>query len=150
MSSPRYASPLRLELRRSRWLALYLASVHAGALLLIPLLPLGAVLGTALAGLIAASFLGNYIARVQMRRDKSIVALVWGRDGDWLLIERGGRTPVCSLRPDSYVHPRLCLLNFAGERRGSVVLLPDSLDSESFRRLRVRLGLRNPAAAGPA
>lgn len=146
MSSSAYAAPLRLELRRSRRLALYLLAVHAGALALIPALPLAAPAAWLLAGLVLLCLLRSYAGRVLMRGGHDVVALVWERDGAWRLLERGGREPVCRLRPDSYVHPLLTVLNFTGERRGAVVLLPDSLDADTFRRLRVRLGLEG---AGP-
>lgn len=141
MSSSGYAAPLRLELRRSRRLALYLAVIHAGALALVPLLPLGVPVGALLAALILLCLVRNVSTRVLMRGRRDIVALVWTREGDWRLQERGGRLHVCRLRPGSYVHPGLTVLNFSGGRRCSVVLLPDSLEPETFRRLRVRLGL---------
>lgn len=150
MSSPAYAAPLRLDLRRSRRLALYLAAAHAGALAFIPFLPLGNVTGALLAILVLLCLARSGSARVLMRGDGDVVALVWERDGEWRLVERGGRTRVCRLRPDSYVHPWLTVLNFAGERRCSVVLLPDSLDRDTYRRLRVRLGLRRAEPAGSA
>ncbi|MBK8163814.1 MAG: hypothetical protein IPK65_11965 [Gammaproteobacteria bacterium] len=150
MSSPGYAAPLRLDLRRSRRLALYLGAAHAGALAFIPFLPLGNVTGALLAILVVLCLARSCSARVLMRGDGDVVALVWARDGEWRLIERGGRTRVCRLRPDSYVHPELTVLNFAGGRRCSIVLLPDSLDSDTYRRLRVRLGLHSAEPAGSA
>lgn len=149
MSSARYAAPLRLELRRSRRLALYLIATHAGALALIPLLPLGALTGTLLAALIALSLAREYPARVLLRGDRAVVALVWTAEGDWRLLERGGRTRECRLRPGSFRHPLLTVLGFGGGRRCAVVLLPDSLDRDSFRRLRVRLGLRGTGVQAP-
>lgn len=149
MSSIRYAAPLRLELRRSRRLALCLAAAHAGALACIPLLPLGWLPGALLAALILLSLARSYPLHVLMRGERAVVALVWLREGDWHLIERGGREQACRLRADSYVHPALTVLNFAGERRCSIVLLPDSLDPEDFRRLRVRLGLHGVESQVP-
>ncbi|MCC6302586.1 MAG: hypothetical protein IT489_07280 [Gammaproteobacteria bacterium] len=146
MSSSRYAAPLRLELHPSRRLAAYLALTHGGALALLLWLPLGAAAGGLLALLIVLCFARSYASRVLMRGGRDIVALVWTRDGDWRLFERGGGERVCRLRADSHVHPALTVLNFSGERRGSVVLLPDSLDGEAYRRLRVRLGLHGPGS----
>lgn len=146
MSSSRYAAPLRFELRRSRRLAWYLLAVHAGALALIPLLPLDLATAVALAGLVILALVRSCATRVLMHGDRSVVGVVWMRDGEWRLIERGGQTRVCRLRPDSYVHPQLTVLNFSGARRCSIVLLPDSLDRETFRRLRVRLGLHGADA----
>jgi hypothetical protein len=149
MSSARYAAPLRLEPRRSRRLAVYLAAAHGGALALLPLLPLGMPVVAVLAGLIVLSWAWNQATHVWLRRDRSIVSLVWLADGTWRLTDRGGTTRVCRLRWDSYVHPWLTVLNFTGASRCSVVLLPDSLDPETFRRLRVRLGLQGRDAVTP-
>jgi hypothetical protein len=146
MSSARYAAPLRLEPRRSRRLAIGLAAAHGGALVLLPLLPLGAFVAAALGGLIILSWSWNHVLHVARRADRSLVSLVWLADGEWRLTERGGATRTGRLRWDSYVHPWLTVLNFTGARRCSVVLLPDSLDPETFRRLRVRLGLQGMAA----
>jgi hypothetical protein len=149
MSSTRYAAPLRLDLRRSRRLALYLIAAHAGALALVPLLPLGSLTGLLLAVLILLCLVRNYSARVLMRGGHDIVALVWAREGDWRLLERGGRMHVCHVQPGSYVFPGLTVLNFTGARRCSIVLLPDSLAPDTFRRLRVRLGLHGVDAQVP-
>ena len=146
MSSPGYAAPLRLELRPSRRLALYLGVTHAGALALLPLLPVAPLTGALLAALVMLSLAREFPARVLMRGERAVVALVWTREGDWHLLERGGRTRVCRLRPGSFRHPLLTVLGFSGGRRCSVVLLPDSLDRDSFRRLRVRLGLHGVGA----
>jgi hypothetical protein len=58
------------------------------------------------------------------------------------------------LHPSTYVHPWLVVLNFrlADRRRlRSLVLLPDTLDADSFRHLRLRLGLiGDPAADDPS
>ncbi|MBK9131011.1 MAG: hypothetical protein IPM20_05140 [Gammaproteobacteria bacterium] len=146
MSSSGYAAPLRLDLRPSRRLACYLLAVHGGALACLPALPLGAMTGGLLAVLILLCLARNYTSRVLMRGGHDVVALVWTREGDWRLIERGGRERVCHLRADSYVHPALTVLNFSGECRRSIVLLADSLEGEVHRRLRVRLGLRGQGA----
>lgn len=148
MSSSGYAAPLRLEPRPSRRLAGYLALAHGGALSFLPWLPLNAAAGSLLAILIALCFARSYTSRVLMRGGRDIVGLMWTREGDWRLFERGGGERVCRLRADSHAHPALTVLNFSGERRCSVVLLPDSLDGEAYRRLRVRLGLHAPGPDG--
>jgi hypothetical protein len=103
----------------------------------------------ALGGLIVLSWLWNHALHAARRADRSLVSLVWLADGEWRLTERGGATRSGRLRWDSYAHPWLTVLNFTGARRCSVVLLPDSLDPETFRRLRVRLGLQGMAAIEP-
>ncbi|MBI5658455.1 MAG: hypothetical protein HZC43_02660 [Nitrosomonadales bacterium] len=59
-----------------------------------------------------------------------------------VLATRGGKPLVCRLLRDSVVTPRIAVLNMAPEGARfarSVIILPDSLDAESFRQLRVRL-----------
>ena len=95
----------------------------------------------------------------------AVTALHWRDSGEWELhgggIERRKRsaadsslesqhsvsqqTIAAQLQPASTVHPFMTVLNFFCEqqpwhrRRVSVVILPDSLDAEDFRRLRVHL-----------
>ncbi len=118
-----------------------------GALALIPWPSVGAVAGALLAALIVFSLVRNFTVHVFMRGEHAVTELLWTREGEWRLRERGGRECVCRLRHDSYAHPFLTVLNFAGDRRCSVVLLPDSLDRDTFRRLRVRLGLHGANSA---
>ena len=90
MSSIRYAAPLRLELRRSRRLALCLAAAHAGALACSPLLPRGWRPGALLAALILLSLARSDRVRVMKRGERSVVARGRRRGGDWQLSEGGG------------------------------------------------------------
>ena len=77
----------------------------------------------------------------------SVTTLLWTGDGMWEIGTRDGEllqadlAPNGGIRPAVYVHPALVVLNFrTGGRFGkAVVLLPDMVDSEAFRRLRVRL-----------
>ena len=73
----------------------------------------------------------------------SIVLLEIGEEGI-LCVTRRGDEFECALKKGSYVSPWLAVLNLkcADGRSRSVVILPDSTDSESFRKLRVRLRLK--------
>ena len=60
--------------------------------------------------------------------------------GAWMLLTRGGTLHKAQLLPSTYIHPALVVLNFStGKNRRSVVILPDRMDAEALRRLRVRL-----------
>lgn len=77
----------------------------------------------------------------QHRGPKAIRRLQWQSDGHWLLENRQQQNLPATLLPSSYLHPRLLILNFKlqdGGRR-NVLLLPDSLDAQTLRRLRSRL-----------
>ena len=135
MSHGEFASPLVLEPRRSRYLLIYLLFVHALALL-VALLPvnLPMLLRFAIGAAVIISFVWQ-INRVPLQY------MIWEADGDWQLYEGDGSTIIARLRPDSYVSPILVVLRFdllVGRSR-TVVILPDMLDRQSFRRLRVRL-----------
>ena len=135
MSHAAYASPLVLEPRRSRYLFVYLVLIHALALAMLaaPLnLPLALRLGVA--GAVVLSFIWQ-MTRVPPHR------LVWQADGDWQLFFAEASERTGQLRPDSYVSPWLVILRFKLEKGGrcGVVIMPDMLDPQSFRRLRVRL-----------
>jgi hypothetical protein len=72
---------------------------------------------------------------------------VWGSDDDWQLTESDGSKYEACILGSSYVHRRLLVLNFRisckpwYSRYQTLVLFPDSVDSDSFRRLCVRLQL---------
>ncbi len=148
MSSAGYAKPLSIEPEPSRLLAGAVVFLHGGALLMIPPLPLPAWLIVVLMFAVAISWVRVFAGPVLMRRGAAIVCVQWRADGVWLLRRRDGGEQEAVLMADSYAHPWLTVLNFTGEWRCSVVLLPDSIDPEVFRRLRVRLRLEGTAATG--
>ncbi len=130
-----YTSPLVLEPRRSGYLLLYLLLIHALALTVL-VLPIDfswfLKLAIALAVIIS---LGWQLRRRPPRR------LVWETDGDWQLLLADGKEVTGQLCPDSYVSVLLVILRFRLEQSGraTLVILPDTLDPRTFRRLRVRL-----------
>lgn len=73
-----------------------------------------------------------------------MVMAVWEGDSYWSLTDRRGECVSASLSGQTYVHPRLVILNFKlpGRRRPlAVVIPPDALPADVHRRLRVRLRL---------
>lgn len=91
--------------------------------------------------LIAASAARIYLRHVSLNHARAVVRLIWSRQGQWRLVSADGAEHTAELQTDSYVHPWLVILNFTLQPKGraSVVLFPDSLHDEDFRRLRVRL-----------
>lgn len=75
------------------------------------------------------------------RAARAIVLLIWDRRGRWRLLQRDGTLLEAQLQPGAYVHPRLVLLPFrsASGRCLSVLVVPDMVRGDAFRRLRVRL-----------
>ncbi|MCU0936934.1 MAG: hypothetical protein MUF66_12955 [Gammaproteobacteria bacterium] len=144
MSSTGPDAPLRLELRPSRGLALFLSATHAGAAgcLLAAQLPSGLRVAGLLA--VSASLLWELRRHVLYRDPRSVVRLLAGSEGDWTLgLADGTRVPA-ERRPGALVHPWLVVLHLRSAqppRRWSVPIAADALDPESHRRLRVRLNL---------
>lgn len=74
--------------------------------------------------------------------EHSCVAFRLEDQGEIVLLLRGGRHLSCRVSSDSLVTPYFVILNvILGEKRGgrSLVILPDAMGAESFRRLRVAL-----------
>ena len=67
--------------------------------------------------------------------------MVWTASGQWLIVDPSGTESRADLRATSVLWPALVGLDFRLESGGrrSVLLLRDSLDQETFRRLKVRL-----------
>ncbi len=138
MSSYTYATPLTLHPEPSRRLGAMLLLMHAGAglwpFLVLPPLAAGVMLGTVLASLYHAW--GLHLGR------RRITQVVWGAGGEWALETADGAQRTLRLAPLGYVSAYAVILRLRDDRTSrTLVLLTDSLDAETFRRLRVRLRL---------
>ena len=141
MSHVAYASPLVLEPGVSRYLNLYLVVIHSLALVVVaaPLnLPVALRLGIAI--IIVLSFIWQW-RRTREHDPARIHRLVWEADDDWTFWCNDSSEFVAQLRPETYESIWLVILRLQLQQGGqrTVVLLPDMLDKQSFRRLRVRL-----------
>lgn len=141
MSHAAYASPLVLEPGVSRYLILYLIMIHGLALAVVaaPLnLPMAFRLGIAL--VIVISFIWQW-RRTRVNDPARIYRLMWEVDDDWTLWCNDSSELVGQLRPESYESTWLVILRWQLQQGGrrTLVILPDMLDRQSFRRLRVRL-----------
>lgn len=165
MSSQKYASPLRIELRPSRILFSTVLCLHAGAFILPLMLAMPGVLKTALLFLVGVSAclcsrqLGwgaqcNGLARLTGGKWPRLRQALWDHDDLWRLTDEFGCVHQARLLPTTLVHRHLVVLNLRLPdqpwycRHRSVVLLYDNIDSETFRRLRVRLRWYAPPEPG--
>jgi toxin CptA len=119
--------------------------MHAGALAVIP--PLGLPLWAALAISLAVvlSLVHTLNTHALLRSDVAIVQIAVDADDQWSLLTLRGDNLRARLSPATYLHPRLVILTFRldrGWKTRSVVVLPDSVDPTTFRRLRLRLTVR--------
>jgi hypothetical protein len=138
--------PLQVDLDPSRLLHRAIILMHGVTVPCLIVLPWPWWLSL-LAG--ASAAVAGYLHCRHLRRN-SVTRLIREEDGRWTLGMCDGMHGGYRLLPDTYVHPRLTVLNFSGPDSRSVVLLADSLEPAAFRRLRVMLKLRGaglPASA---
>lgn len=140
---------LTIAVGSSRLLAGVLAGMHAFAAALFWLAPLPHWLAV----LLMPVFLGS--AWHTLRRDgfrtwrHSLIALRLDADGRCEFQTRAGAWREAALLGSSFVAPYLTVLNLkpAGDRLAKhLVILPDAVDAEDFRRLRVWLKWRGTKA----
>lgn len=134
--------PVRLAVQPSRRLLSLLVLAGIGACLLVGLLPMPRWLKLVLgAGILLQ--VAYYIARdVLLRLPWSITALELSSEGVMRCMTCAGNWTDAAVLGDSFVAPWLTVLNLRlPERRFSrhVVMLPDAVDAEAYRRLRVWL-----------
>lgn len=139
MSSRQYAPPLRIKLQSSRLLIKFIISSHIltfGVLWFLPV-HFGLIIFCSPILIISAYSL----LKKQCFDQHRIHELICDSDGDWELFFGNEEEVYADLQADSYRHPFISILNFKTEdkEKHSVILLPDSVDRESFRRLRVLL-----------
>lgn len=139
--SGKYAVPLEFEVRRSRLLGSWLLLSHTGALLLLPLLPLSGWLRLPAAVAVLCSLMHGWRLHVGRNHPQAVQAVYWAADRRCRLTLAADREIEAVLLPRAIVLPWLVILRFSGPAQESrfLVLLPDMLDRDRFRQLRVRL-----------
>lgn len=143
-SSEKFVVPFRITLNTSFILNGALLLMYLGAAYWLWAFDLHVVfklvlLAALLVGLINHS--RQYLFRSARR---AVTELVWWDEDQWQLQTAAGESLDVRLLGTSYVNPWLIVLNFKpveGGRPWSVVILPDSVDSTTFRRLSVKLKL---------
>jgi toxin CptA len=162
MTSHRRRPPLLVRPRRSRLLAGFVVLSHLLAASIALALPLDWTWHWVLVALICSSAAWNALTHLWPRTPWSVREAALG-EGGWEVTLGSGARRTARLAPSTFVGTRLMVLNFrcAPWLRCSLVLLPDGLDADTRRRLRVRLRLagaepaaaqrrgRQPSLAGP-
>jgi toxin CptA len=133
---------LRIDIRRSRQLALLLGAVHAAALAL----ALAAGLPWWANGLMAVTVVASAARAIALHAwhslRASLVALELSDDCTLKVQDHRGEWRDAGLLRSSFVTPRLTVLNLRldGARLARhIIIVPDRVDAEAFRRLRVLL-----------
>jgi hypothetical protein len=138
---------LRVRLRPSRTLAAAIASAHLAALAAALVALPGAAAGVAAAGVVLSA-----IAQVRLalhRVPHAVAGLELAADGGAAVAGPAGDWSAARLRSVAVPAPWLAVVTLrdASGRHRAAVVLPDSLDREAFRRLRIWLRWRSAAGS---
>jgi toxin CptA len=142
MSSARFAVPFRVVLKGSFLLAAALLFIHGGALywLFLFAVPLWVKLITAIT--IIASLLLQLRCHLLQKGSRAVTGLLWDGGEEWQLQMAQGEAINGRLLGSSFVSPWLIVLNFkieSNRRMLPVIVMTDTIDSTSFRRLTSKL-----------
>ena len=133
---------LRVDLKPSRVLTLALIAAHAGAAAALFPLELPAAAKAGLAVLIAVSLVRALYRHAWLRNGESVVAIQLAEHGDATVETRCGERHAAQVLDTTYVSARLCVVNLRLAQRffaRHALIVPDNVDAEAFRRLRVWL-----------
>jgi toxin CptA len=143
------AATLRLTLRPSRRLAALLVLIHLVALAALGTLTLALWIRLALAVALAAALARALRRHALLQGCDAIVEITCAADGRLSLEQRDGTCRDAEVLAGSTVHPLAVLLRVrvAGRRAArAVVVFPDSVEDDEFRRLRVWLRWKKPVS----
>ena len=140
--------PLRLAPRRSRLAALLIVVTHGATAALLAAMPLPFAWRAAGVAVVVAA--GSWAWRRCVGRGAA-AQLEVGLDRRIAVTARDGRTHAGDILADSFVGPRLTTIVWRPDRARSVhavLVLPDVLAADDFRRLRVTLRYSRAGGAG--
>ena len=133
---------IRIELKSSRILAAILTAAHAAAAVLVMLLAVPLVLKLTAIAALAASLAWTVRKNALLRSCGSVTGIEIASDDTLSVRRRTGDWVPCAALGTTYVAGFVVILNvkeLEGRRVQHAVVLPDSIDAEDFRRLRVWL-----------
>lgn len=133
---------LKIGLRPSRMLAAILAAVHCAAIILVVLVPLPQWLKAAAITALLVSLAFYVWQTALLRSPHAVVAIEVASDETFSVQTRRGDWLGCEVLGSTYVASFLTVLNLREPEKRTVrhvVVLPDSMDADDFRRLRVWL-----------
>lgn len=144
---------LSLVIRPAPRLSLLLALLHGGAAACVVIVPLPGLLQVSLVVLLAAAASHAVWRHGLGRHPRAIRRLDLDAEGRVYLMDGSGQPQPARIQASSVVTPWLTVLDFATETgRRSLLLTPERVDAEAYRRLRVwlRWGWRpdTPDSAG--
>jgi len=136
--------PLFIPVRPSPWFIALFYMAHLGAITVLFASNISLLVQLLITSGLVASLCHGHFMYINQGNPDSPVQLVLNQTGEWLLNFANGRTLPAVLKPAAFVHPLLVVLSFKADTGiCRVVLTPDTVDPDTFRRLRVRLRFRN-------
>jgi hypothetical protein len=119
----------------------WLVAIHAAALLVLPFMMLPLWIIPLLAGAVLCSLYWCWPRYASRRAPGAIRLFTWLDGTDCVIGQPGNDDVPATLAPYAFILPWLVILYFRRGtwRRECLVILPDMVDDESFRLLRVRL-----------
>lgn len=145
MSSNRFVAPISVQPKASKILSVLLFGFHLCSVAVLPWLDLPGLVVIFLAALIGFSLVYSIRTHVFQKGKKAVAVFEW-MASDRLNVRDGqGQKYAVQLGGDMFIHPKLMILNLTSDEgfRRSLILLPDSADPDTQRRLRSRLLLRS-------
>ncbi len=142
MSSQKFVIPFDIPLKPSFMLLALLLFLYGGAVILTMFLSWPWWLKFVISLLVMVSLFDVLRRCILFRGRKAVVSLHCDGKGGWQLRCASGEQFEAKLASATSMQPWLAMMNFhaVGERRRwSVVVMADSIDSTTFRRLHVRL-----------
>ena len=133
---------LKIDIMPSGMLATILGSVHLFNLALLWVVPFPLWVKLAFSTIIMGSAIYSIKRNALLAFQESIIAFQLDSDCKCEIQKRGGKWVEAELLGTSFVAPYLTLLNlkFPGKRfTQHIIILPDAVDTELFRQLRVLL-----------
>jgi toxin CptA len=133
--------PIRLDFKPSRRLLLALGFAAPVAITVLAILPVSLWIKL-LAISVVVSMASYHILDAMQRLPRSCVSLSLDTKGAWQLVTRDGNRYDATILASSFVAPYMTILNCSLTGRWlqyHIVILPDAVDGDAFRRLRVWL-----------
>jgi len=130
-----------LELKPSYWLTAFFVFTHLGAMLAVVSLPLPWFVILPLVILVLLNLINN-LRRYALQLSSVAIIKIFPKQDAWLLQDKQGNWWQAKLAENSFYSLYWIVLNFKRmdvKKKISIIILPDSLEKDSFRRLRAKL-----------
>ncbi len=150
-SSAKFAVPFRVTLKTSFLLNSALLFMYLGAFYWLWVFDINLLLKLIVLAALIVGFIHHARQYLFKNSRWAVTQLVWQDKNQWQLNMATGENVKAELLGSSFINPWLIILNFRPEQGGRmqpVVIMTDSVDSTTFRRLSVKLRLYGAEAVG--